>query len=100
MNYETALKLKNAGFPQTTPSGNYRNGHYIVEGKETCYDPTLEELIEGCGEGFDRLWKVDKSYDGGNTKWCATGSNDFNDGCGPTPSEAVANLYLALNKKS
>lgn len=59
----------------------------------------LGELIEACGDGINRLWKVDNSYDDGKSKWCATGTNDFLDGLGSTPEEAVSRLWLELNKK-
>ncbi len=58
--------------------------------------PTLEELIEACGHpsfflfinGFDTLFV-----------WGASISNKEETFWGATPSEAVANLWIALNKK-
>lgn len=79
-------KLHKAGFPIHVDYGLQKN-------------PTLEHLIEECGAGFDRLWRVSLEYDGGATKWCATGANDFHDGIGATPTEAVADLWLILHPK-
>lgn len=70
MDYELALKLRKAGFP-----------HYI---------PTLEKLIEACGD-FAALCKAS------NGSWTAESWSDH-EVTGPTPIEAVANLWLALNK--
>ena len=67
--------------------------------------PTLSELIEACGDGIHSIrkgiWK-------GNGNWMA--SQDSLDsagnsypvepvGTGDTPEEAVAKLWLAINKK-
>ena len=75
---------------------------------EMCFVPTLEELIEACkkthesnGYTFDFVinyvnseepyWFAGYEYMDG---WC-----EGEDGQGATPTEAVANLWLALNKK-
>jgi len=105
ISYELALKLKEAGFPQdnpkkiwTTETGgwcNFPNGGVFI--------PTLEELIEACGERFNSL---ERRPDG----WRAVNHDNPDDfhfdalipfltTVGSTPIEAVANLYLALNKK-
>jgi len=116
MNYELAKKLKDAGFPQTFSyrprmcDEVYFDGGVIglrQEGKEYIYIPTLSELIEACGDGFGYLvrfpdgtkWRVEK-----NRKWEAIGypkSYDCNKTSfyKKTPEEAVANLWLELNKK-
>lgn len=56
--------------------------------------PTLEELIEACGERFDKLEQSEKvaSF---KQQWEATGDEYFN-GVAYTPTEAVARLWLAL----
>lgn len=86
--YETAVKLKEAGFPQKilgeVPS-------WIV------WHPTLEELIEACGDKFISLVrylnpKLGFYADGGSID--AILRED-----GISPEEAVANLWLVLNKK-
>lgn len=83
--YELALELKKAGFPQL------EEGDYVSI-------PSLEQLIEACGEKLNGL--INK---GG--VWIATGGehrgfygDDFVP-VGKTPTEAVARLWLALNKK-
>lgn len=62
----------------------------------TVYIPPLEELIEACGKPFtleiwnERAWQA---YNG------STYSESILKANGSTPTEAVANLYLALNSK-
>lgn len=109
MNYELAKKLKDAGFHPKgfyefiCPHGMTSNISDIKgECKYTMVPlPTLEELIEACGEYFlalrfaqpyeesklDKLWIAGSTHEGRHVE---TGS---------TPSEAVANLWLALNEK-
>ena len=123
MDYSLAKKLKDAGFVQgdsfenllaygaaveylkvNKPSDalikDYDTvlGHlkelYSDEVEEHFYEPTLEELIDACGDGFERLVR---SVDG--KEWRAYSKNASNQQTGKTPSEAVANLWLALQKK-
>lgn len=78
-------------------------GKYIIK------IPTLEELIEACGEEFEKLELCScmPSPHDHACVWDARPKNgridgepaDKWDGRGDTPSEAVANLWLALNKK-
>lgn len=108
MNYELAKELKDAGFPQELGMGSdyYINGatdnrHYKQNTDPAVNDvkvPTLSELIEACGEEFHSLhrfkegWQCRKPSEG----W----GNDYEvQSSGTTPEEAVARLYLALNKK-
>lgn len=80
----------------------YFSREYIEseEGKElTCYEPTLEELIEACGE-----MKLEKKRDAPcegkevDTFTYEAYTNELS--CiDATPEEAVANLWLLLNKK-
>lgn len=105
MNYELAKQLKEAGFPQKG------KGHISSKGKEFKYEhiaygddlyfPTLSELIEVCGDRFGSLmrWSQDLSKFK-KREWLASEEIDF--GCkesGSTPEEAVAKLWLELNKK-
>lgn len=92
MTYELAKQLKDAGFPQkeNTYWKNERG-----EGTLGVYAPTLSELIEACGEEFYSIRKQ-------TLKYCAesVASDDrFFQAKGSTPEEAVANLWLELNKK-
>lgn len=124
MNYELALKLKDAGFPQDVWNFELCNFSYEDETKElhllhsdndeggnvgnsyslreednvsVTKSPTLSELIEACGEHF---YQLIKEVDGIN--WSAhfydiEDSTRQINGVGQTPEEAVANLWLALN---
>jgi len=94
MNYELAKELKEAGFPQ----GDITENHHIEtdEKHEIVKFPTLEELIEACGDSIARIWRIKEGS--GFPKWCATGTNDFLDEMGDTPAEAVARLWLSLKK--
>lgn len=60
-----------------------------------CYIPTLEELIEACGDEKFSLWCYPHGYIIGFTP----GSMKDDMRICKTPSEAVARLWLALNKK-
>ncbi len=106
MEYELAKKLKNAGFPQFMNMGEYHYGNTIGQIDQNCWRlqkvdddtamewvkiPTLSELIEACGEEFNNMFHIEK-------KWRCCSFQD-EDVMGNTPEEAVANLWLELNKK-
>lgn len=104
MNYELAKKLKEAGLPQK-PQNAFSSNQYFNDDDGEYYLPNLGELIEACGDRFRTLiycgcekckWNVhgDEEIDGWNEKDDWRGS--FN---GSTPEEAVAELWLKLNKK-
>lgn len=117
MNYELALKLKNAGFilngkhlfaiekdnkihcRTLTGGGEFEMPDSLV----LC--PTLSELIEACGFAFISLYYSSgfaSMRNGQTLKWGATG---FRKGATiisweySTPEESVANLWIELNKK-
>jgi hypothetical protein len=110
MQYELAKKLKDAGFRQDFYSAylkwdkddkeyNWEDPNCSVIDK--FFDlsvPDLSDLIEACGHYFYQLTKED---DGSWT--CASINGYPKSGFGvtnsPTPEEAVAKLWLALNKK-
>lgn len=97
MNYELALKLKNAGFPQ---KGEYKL--FPNDGiHEEVVMPSLSELIEACEKSKPNMdfalfhwgnWVCgDRAeYEG---DWITRAE-------GETPEIAVANLWLKLNNKS
>jgi hypothetical protein len=99
IDYMLANELKDAGFPQGGKGRWLVDPRQIVaRGGDRAYVPTLEELIEACGENFAWLHQSVKSK-----KWAA---QDFiyddegpHSGQGSTPTEAAARLWLALNKK-
>jgi len=109
MNYELCKKLKDAKFP--VPKSIYSKERYdkwmdedgnlfmCQNNVSDCYNPTLAELIESCGDKFYSLVRMvseDKIW------WNAHGveSSFGKTSCsGSTPVEAVARLWLALNSK-
>lgn len=122
ISYALAKELKDAGFPQHGTDVMSQEFDTFIErdGKlcrawnridpEACYVPTLSELIEACGEGFNslRVNRVFKNY----KKWVAyaeshlgveiipinaAGMTGFD---GDTPQEAVARLWLAVHNES
>lgn len=105
MNYELAKELKEAGFPQSATAF----GTFIMHPEETgpifnhsrdMYAPTLEELIEAC-DGlnglFSQLKRIAPERGSVEPRWLAYGG-EFGEQ-GSTPTEAVARLWIALNKK-
>ena len=118
MNYELAKELKDAGFPQNTnyatvqspwykdgrteqrmakENGNDGYANLLSAGYDVVSLPTLSELIEVCDWKFASLSAPDQTDEGGIQVWLAE-SRFPNIGSGSTPEEAVAKLWLALNK--
>jgi hypothetical protein len=92
MNYELAKELRDAGFPQREM--RYKDGVTSKYNEPIIYQPTLEELIEACGEDFNSLFK---RPDGQWITECPDGHEEHI--CfGFTPTEAVARLWMALKK--
>lgn len=93
MNYDLALKLKQAGFPQPErePFDAHKHEAGFVSDNDA-YIPTLSELIEACGESLTSL-----GIQGGTNpvQWLAYSEPDLAWACS-TPEEAVANLWLSL----
>lgn len=125
MEYDLALKLKNAGFPQKPlEEGDFTlcqhcNGE-PHEYNDTCnviIIPTLSELIEACGDNMDILLKGNflrwdnekkeyyelKGYFAGKSQSKTYDDNIYDEfephGFGQTREEAIANLWLALQTK-
>jgi len=119
MDYATAKKLKEVGFPQDIKAGDkfYRfighprmgiphqqavNTAFVAQTKEMLNEdyvkiPILSELIDACGMPF-RLKTITTSR---LDEWVASNSGakvHFQGGAGKSPEIAVSNLYLALNK--
>lgn len=93
MDYSLAKQLKDAGFPQRENGVIYE--HYVKEpeSEEKIYSPTLSELIEACGDKFMGL----HHYADTKTWLAVSDENTYVNA--PTPEEAVAKLWLELNKK-
>ena len=111
MDYELAKQLKDAGFPQgeNRPVAVYSEKStseidvFEVTKTQKVYIPTLSELIEACGDKFRKLILHSENPKHPNLIWQA-GTNqhivkNIESKRGKTPEIAVANLYLALNKK-
>lgn len=95
MNYELAKELKDAGFPQVWPI-NTPEGTAPEPYEGPYYFPTLDELIKACGKDFASL----EYFTDDTEEWWAYGRMLGHEGSfAPTPEEAVAMLWLALNKK-
>ena len=109
MNYELALELKEAGFLfHGIAEGKeaWDGKAYIEEGTLLAYAlPTLEELIEACGEGFNTL---SRDASTSTTCWVVNNYSEIDAPEetvlgwfeGKTPTEAVARLWLVINKKT
>lgn len=68
--------------------------------QESVYVPTLSELIKACGDRTILLKKWSKQASRPDNKPCfAWVEGETFQAIGSTLEEAVANLYLALNKK-
>lgn len=109
MNERLAKRLKEAGFSPKETGGKFSLkaeskgrtwGDVGVVGLEEHYTyfPTLSELIEACGKDFECMYhRVNvETYE--TLKWAAHAFFEKT-GVGDSPEEAVANLWLALNKK-
>lgn len=108
MTYEKAKELKDAGFPQgktlaiPKDSGILDSDGTLYLPKEPVYIPTLSELIEACGEDFMLTNECGQweAWSGSVSSMVRMGESGAKYECtGSTPEEAVANLWLALNRK-
>jgi len=98
MNYELAKQLKDNGFPDINICTR-TDDHEKAGCKECFFEcfPTLSELIEACGDGLRGILKVNDSWIAGQIfEYGVLGGIIGN---GKTPEEAVAKLWLKLNKK-
>lgn len=104
MTYELAKQLKDEGFPlKEVPKGiKTEREAFIFNSSEIFYVPTLSELIEACGEDFRSLRKE------GGIWWAITiyaemplykGDKPCTAIKGYSPEEAVAKLWIELNRK-
>ena len=109
LNYELAKGLKDAGFPQELKDCPICENIYWVDGElklgafkdteltgEEVKSPTLAELVEACG---DILYFTLNSSAYGWEASANYGEGKEEVGQGKTSEEAVARLWLALNKK-
>jgi hypothetical protein len=101
MNYNLAKQLKDNGFPQKEK----RTGDVIsIDGLEQPDYPTLSELIEACGDEIGLLPAAGEQKKEGMKWWAMSepGGETYYEyalsGYGLTPEEAVAKLWIELNK--
>jgi hypothetical protein len=98
MNYALAKELEEAGFPQggkgcwLLPPDNL-----VARRIDRVYEPTLEELIEAIGPGFFSIELHGRADNEMSGPWVAKTHTRHQDGS--TPTEALAHLWLILNKK-
>ncbi len=90
MNYKLAKKLKEAGWPQFEIVGVQTKGPDGKIREQVTY-PDLEELIEACGE----IIQLTIEENGETDVRCLLLREVIK---GKTPTIAVANLWLELNK--
>jgi len=98
MNYELAKELKEAGFPQDGHRRACPHGRGCNSDECAVSYPTLSELIEACGEEFYSLTKnplSPKLWDASRIKDSEGARRTI---LAHTPEEAVARLWLALDK--
>ena len=105
MNFELLKQLKDAGYGylsfKTERTKKFPNKPYNFEGQDTVYTPTLSELIVACGDKFNNLHFFHYERKNLDNKWICNFNDEFNadgDSEGTTPEEAVARLWLKLNK--
>lgn len=109
ISFELAKKLKDEGFPQNETFHFYlmEDGNYTKDSKEGVFVPSLSELIEACGGKQNKegesfvLWFGETEWHAGYTNYLSDDYIDdyFGQGSGSTPEEALASLYLSINKK-
>lgn len=100
MNYELALQLKEAGFKQIWIRHDYYTDEGMIFRAGTSRPligtevsiPTLSELIDACGDKFGDITKR-------SDHWTAGNYHCDEEEMGSFPEEAVARLWLKLNKK-
>lgn len=100
MNIELLHKLYAAGFPNMTTYCPVQHKHSDEKKKKSCeiayfVEPTLDELVAGCGDVLLDAHTPPKH------SWAYLPSQATTTRFeGETPAEAVANVWLVLNKKS
>jgi hypothetical protein len=97
--HELTIELEKAGLK---PRGDGQLSADATHCGDIYYHYSLSELIEACGKDFDSLhrWSGEP-----NVNFQAFSESDWGgtpaglEGAGKTPEEAVARLWLAINKK-
>lgn len=110
IDYKLAKQLKEAGFSQKG-KGKFLigrnnvelckkciNGEMVKAGDDLYYIPTLSELIDACNSSsyFYLNREIWQDNDADDMEW--TAECDGKEGAAISPKEAVAKLWLKLNK--
>jgi len=97
LTYETAKKLKDAGFPFRAKDIDtaLAPGHP----QDCSCLPTLSELIEACGEDFFALMNSSDGWVAQASRNRGTSRKFVGSVLSSNPEEAVAALWLSLNSK-
>ncbi len=107
MNPELSKQLKASGFPIKEYDPQVRpDGSLFVDNYKTYFTPTISELLEVLGTEFYMLFQIneDKELEAG-ARWGARSFNQDGNrvgglyGRGETPIEAIAGLWLALQRR-
>lgn len=94
IDYNLANELKDAEFPHN----HTENCYFEIEQDGVCNCISLEELIEACGRHDFKLRQTYSAYENKTFYVVEIPGDDDMERC-DTPTEAVARLWLALNKK-
>ena len=98
MDYELARLLDEAGFPQGGGGRWIGAAHALVmRAADRAYVPTLEELLMACDTQFTSLQYVPNERDT-HRRWLASSTRNASSHFGSSPAEAVAKLWLDLQK--
>jgi hypothetical protein len=105
IDYKLAKQLREAGFFQGG-AGRWVTDPDLIVARDRTYVPTLSDLIEACGKQF---WSVTRlqHVDTDGQRWLARDATiDFNGNTpafqisGKSPEEAVARLWLVLQRRA
>src|SRR5258708_5955014 len=95
MRYDLAKELSDAGLPQGGKGAwTYPPDSLLARSRNRVYVPTLSELVEACGD-FNLKIRPHRAVASKLMK----GNSQITKTEGDTPEEAVARLWLALNRK-
>jgi len=98
MEYELAKKLKDAGFPQVGGRVCIHGIQYGHCDDEFCI-PTLSELINACGDKIKRIERSSDYYGKNLTSWFIWSTEPVSASWELSLEEALAKLWIELNKK-
>lgn len=97
--YELAKQLKDAGFPLKKWTGSEGSGPDFEIDGVAYHEPSLSELVEACGNISFRLERFIREDGEERGSWLVECREIDWFAYFSTPEEAVAKLWLELNKK-